>query len=66
MNTKFENLDINELVIIPTGLNNLKTKVDDSDVTKLKTVPMEFQVKWCIKYRICEKDSLWQTKHESK
>ena len=31
-------LDINELVNIPTGLNDLKTKVHDLDVGKSKTV----------------------------
>ena len=27
----------------PTSLNNLKTKVDDSDVGKLKTVPIDLK-----------------------
>ena len=36
-------LDINELVNIPTSLNNLKTKVDGLDVGKLKTVPIELK-----------------------
>ena len=31
-------LDINKLVNVPTGLNNLETKIDDLDVDKLKTV----------------------------
>ena len=31
-------LDINELVKVPTSLNNLKTKLDDLAVGKLKTV----------------------------
>ena len=30
-------LDINRLVNVSTGLNNLKTKVDDLDVGKLNT-----------------------------
>ena len=30
-------LDINKLVNVPTSLNNLKIKVDDLDVGKLKT-----------------------------
>lgn len=31
------------MVNFSTGLNNLKTKVDDSDVNKLKTVPVDFE-----------------------
>ena len=34
-------LDISKLVNVPTGLNNLKTKVDDLDVGKLKTVHVD-------------------------
>ena len=30
------------LVDVPTSLNNLKTKVDEVDVGKLKTVPIDF------------------------
>ena len=33
-----DKLDINKLVNVPTILNNLKTKVDDLGVVKLKTV----------------------------
>ena len=36
-----DKLDINKPV--PTSLNNLKTKVDDLDVAKLKTVPVDFE-----------------------
>ena len=36
-------LDINELVNVPTKVNNLKTKVDDLDVGKLKTVPIDLK-----------------------
>lgn len=36
-------LDINKLVNIPTGLNNLETKVD-----KLKTVAIDLKkIRWC-------------------
>ena len=28
---------------VPTSINNLKTKVDDLDVCKLKTVPVELK-----------------------
>ena len=29
------------MVNVPSGFNNLKTKVDDLDVSKLKTVPVD-------------------------
>ena len=35
--------DINKLVNISTSLNNLKTKVDNLDVGKLKTVPLDLK-----------------------
>ena len=31
------------MINIPTGLNNLKTKADDLDVGKLKTVPADLK-----------------------
>ena len=34
---------INKLVTVPTGLNNLKTKVDNLNVGKLKTIPRDFK-----------------------
>ena len=36
-------LDINKLVNVPTSLNNLKTKVDDLDVAKFKTVLLDLK-----------------------
>ena len=33
-----DQLDINELVKVPTTLNDLKRKIDDLDVGKLKTI----------------------------
>ena len=36
-------LDINELIEVPTSLNNLKTEIDDLDVGKFKTVPVELK-----------------------
>ena len=36
-----DKLDNNELATLPTGLNNLKTKVDGFDVGKLKTLPID-------------------------
>ena len=38
-------LDINKLVDVQTGSNNLKTKVNDLDVGNLKTVPVDFEIK---------------------
>ena len=35
--------DINKLVIVPTILNNLKTKIDDLDIGKLKTVLVDLK-----------------------
>ena len=40
MNDEIDRLDINELVNVPTDLNNLKAKVDNSDVGNLGTVPI--------------------------
>ena len=34
---------MNKLTNVPTSLDNLKTKVDDLDVGKLKTVPVELE-----------------------
>ena len=34
-------IDINKWVNVQSGLNNLKTKVDDLDFSKLKTVPVD-------------------------
>ena len=38
LEVKVDKLDINRLVNFPTSLNNLKTKLDDFDVSKVKTV----------------------------
>ena len=43
MKAEVAKLDINELVNVPTSLNNLKTKVDDLDVRKLKIVPVDLK-----------------------
>ena len=42
MKAKVDKLDINKLVNVPTGLINLKTKVNDLNVGKLKTVLVDF------------------------
>ena len=38
LKAEVDKLDINNLVNVPNSLNNLKTKADDLDVCKLKTV----------------------------
>ena len=43
LRAEVDKLRINELVNVPTGLNDLKTKVDDLDVSKLKTVPIDLK-----------------------
>ena len=39
-------LDIDEVTNLPTSLNSLKTKVDDLDVRKLKTVTVDLKQMW--------------------
>ena len=41
--TEVEKLDSNKLNNNSTGLNNLKTKVNDLDVVKMKTVPVDLK-----------------------
>ena len=43
MKAEVDKLNINKLVNVPTSLNNLKTKVDDLDVGKIKTVTVDFR-----------------------
>ena len=43
MKTKIDKRDINKLVNVRTILNNLERKVDDLDVGKLKTVPVDLK-----------------------
>ena len=43
MKAEVDKLDINRLVNVSTSLNNLKTKVDDLDVAKLKSDPVDFK-----------------------
>ena len=43
MKAKFDKLDFNKLANVPNALNNLKTKVEDLNVDKLKTVHIVFQ-----------------------
>ena len=41
--SRMDKLDINKLVCVPTGSNNLKRKAYDLDFHKLRTVPMDFK-----------------------
>ena len=41
LKAEVDKLVIDEFVNVPSGLNNLKTKVDGLDVGKLKTVPID-------------------------
>ena len=43
MKAEVGKLDINKLVNVTTSLNNLKRKVDDLDVVKLKAVPVDLK-----------------------
>ena len=43
LNAEVKTLDINKLINFTTSLNNLKTKVDDLNVGKLKTVPVNLK-----------------------
>ena len=43
MKAEVDKLDISELVNVPTSQNNLKNKVDDLDVGKLKTVTVDLK-----------------------
>ena len=44
MKAEVDKLDINKLTNFPTSLKNLKTKGDDSDGGKLKTVPVDLKI----------------------
>ena len=43
MKAEVDKVDINEIVNVPTSLNNLKTKVDDLNIGKLKSVPVDLK-----------------------
>ena len=47
LKAEVDNLDINKLVNAPNSVNNVKTKVDDLDVGKLKTSCGFEKIKWC-------------------
>ena len=43
MKAEVDKLDINNVINIPTSLNNLITKIGDLDIGKLKTVPLDLK-----------------------
>ena len=43
LKAEFDKLGISKMVNVPTGLNNLKTKLYDLDVCKLRTVPVDLK-----------------------
>ena len=43
MKSDVDKVDVDKLVNVPTSLNNLKTKVDDLDDGKLKTVLVDLK-----------------------
>ena len=43
MKSEVDKLGVNKLTNVPPSSNNLKTKVDDWDVGKLKTVPVKLK-----------------------
>ena len=43
MKAEVEKLDINRFVNVLTGLNDLKTKVDELDVAELETLPVDLK-----------------------
>ena len=48
MKTEVDKLNINKLLNVPTSLDDLKTKIDDLDLGKVKTVSLDSKkIKWC-------------------
>ena len=43
MESEVDKLNINKLTNVPTSLNNVKTKANDLDGSKLKTVPLDLK-----------------------
>ena len=42
LRAEIDKLDINKITNFPTSLSNVKTKIDDLHVVKLKIVPVDF------------------------
>ena len=58
LKAEVDKLEMNKLVNVPTSLNNLKTKVNDLDVGKLKT----FLVDWKILSDVVDNEVIKNTK----
>ena len=43
MKTEVDKLDANKTVNVPASFNNLKTKVDDLDISKLRTATLDLK-----------------------
>ena len=61
MKAKVDKIFISGLVKVPTGLNKLKTKIDNLDVAKLKTAPRDLKKKT----NVVNKEVVWDTKFKS-
>ena len=53
MKDEVDKLDINKLVNVPTGLNNLKSIVDELNFGELKTYGLE-NINWCSKKKVAK------------
>ena len=53
-----DELHINKLVNVLTSLNNFKTKLDDLDVGKLKTFPLDRKFN-TLKTKVNESENSW-------
>ena len=56
-----DKLDINKRTNDPTSLNNIKTKIDDLDVGKLKTAPVDLQKLSNVAYNEVVKNTIFST-----
>ena len=61
LKAKVEKLDINGLVKVPTGLNDLQTKVDNLDVGKLKTASADLKKLGDVQSKNVIKKSVYNT-----
>ena len=67
MKAEVGNLDINNLVIVPTGWIIFKQKLNDIDVDKLKSIPVDLKkLSDAVSKQIVKKDSVKRTKYDRK
>ena len=66
LKAEFDKLDINKLINVLISLDNLKTKVNDLDVGKLKAVPVDLKRLSDVVDNEVVKNKIQQTKYESK